>query len=195
MIPTERPSAMRILFICGDQQVTALVTRTVAEAGVEVTAISASEAIELHEADAVLLWHEETRKVTRSRRLELLGLRPRVPVVVAMRLEDVPTMAESALLGAGIVFVDANLSRLVEIVHLTRAGYMLLPKDFTIDRLRSLAERRQDTSLDDLDLAVLAALGEGLTYRQISERLHVRSIVMSARSRPRRKGRSRSAIG
>lgn len=157
---------MRVLFICGDKQFTASVTRTIAEAGFEVRAIDPSEEIELHEADAVLLWHGESRKVSRSGRLAMLGLYPRMPVVVAMRLEDVPTMGESALLGAGIVFVDANLSRLVEIVHLSRAGYMLLPKDLTIDRLKSLAEGTQDNGLD-CRLRHACCVGKGLTDRQI----------------------------
>lgn len=82
-------------------------------------------------------------------------------------------MAESALVGDGVVFVDANLGRLPDIVQLTRAGYMLLPKDLTLERLKALAEKRRDTGLDDLDLAVLAGLGEGLTDRQISQRLQV----------------------
>ncbi len=165
---------MRVLFICGDKEITAAVSRTLAEVSVEVAAADGVAAAErLPGTDAVLVWCEESRKMARSRRLDLLRLYSRVPVVVAMRLEDAPMMAESALVGDGVVFVDANLGRLPEIVQLTRAGYMLLPRDLTLQRLKALAEKRRDTGLDDLDRAVLAGLGEGLTDRQISQRLHV----------------------
>jgi len=165
---------MRVLFICRDKEVIAAVNQILAEAGVEAVAVDPAAATQqLPGTDAVLLWHEESRKMARSRRLDLLRLYSRVPVVVALRLEDAPVMAESALVGDGVVFVDANLGRLPEIVQLTRAGYMLLPKDLTLERLKALAEKRRDTGLDDLDLAVLAGLGEGLTDRQISQRLHV----------------------
>lgn len=165
---------MRVLFICGDKEITAAVSQTLAEAGVEAVAVDVLAATErLPGADAVLLWHEDSRKMARSRRLDLLRLYSRVPVVVALRLEDAPTITESALVGDGVVFVDANLGRLPEIVQLTQAGYMLLPRDLTLERLKALAEKRRETGLDDLDLAVLAGLGEGLTDRQISQRLNV----------------------
>src|SRR5690242_16262087 len=104
---------MRVLFICSDQQIIAAVTQTLAEAGVEVVAVDVEAATKrLPGADAVLAWHEESRKMARARRVDLLRLYSRVPVVVAMRLEDAPNMAESAFVGDGVVFVDANLGLL-----------------------------------------------------------------------------------
>lgn len=164
---------MRVLFVCADKAVAAAATETLLQVGVELTVVESLETAHLREIDAVLLWHQAVRKMSRARRLQLPHLPIRVPVIVAMRIEDALTMPDDTLFADGIVFVDANLSRLVEIVHLTRAGYMLLPKDLTLDRLERSARVVQEAELGGLDLEVLAALGEGMTDREISQRMHV----------------------
>ncbi|SRR5258708_5569834 len=164
---------MRVLFVCADKAVAAAATETLFEVGVEVTVVETLETANVRDIDAVLLWHQALRKMVRARRLQLLHLPSRVPIIVAMRIEDALTMPDDTLFADGIVFVDANLSRLVEIVHLTRAGYMLVPKDLTPDRLESSARVAQQTEIGGLDLEVLAALGEGMTDREISRRMHV----------------------
>jgi DNA-binding NarL/FixJ family response regulator len=164
---------MRILFVCTDETVTAAATKILAESGVELTIAENLEAADLRHVDAVLLWHQELRRMSRTRRSQFLHLPTRIPVIVAMRIENAAAMAEDTSFADGIVFVDANLGRLVEIVRLTQAGYMLLPKDLTPDRLDNSAQIVEEADLGGLDLEVLAALGEGMTDRQISQRMHV----------------------
>jgi DNA-binding NarL/FixJ family response regulator len=164
---------MRILFVCTDETVTAAVGNLLAESEVDVVAAETLDAADLHQVDAVLLWHQDLRRLSRMRRSQFLHLPTRIPVIVAMKMENAGAIAEDTSFADGIVFVDANLNRLVEIVRLTRAGYMLLPKDLTPDRLDSSAQLIEHAELGGVDLEVLAALGEGMTDRQISERMHV----------------------
>jgi DNA-binding NarL/FixJ family response regulator len=164
---------MRVLFVCADKSVAAGATDVLRESDVEMTVVDSLDGADLRHIDAVLLWHEEFRKMSRLRRLQFVHLPARVPVIVAMKIEHAMAIGEDTAFADGIVFVDANLSRLVEIVRLTQAGYMLLPKDLTPDRLESSGEVMHDAELGQLDLEVLAALGEGMTDRQISQRMHV----------------------
>lgn len=165
---------MRVLFVCADKAIASSAIQILRDAGVEAIAVGTSEVPEqLRDVDAVLFWHQDWRRMSRTRRLKLLRLSSRVPVIDVMKIEDVLTMTESALFADGIVFLDANLDRLVEIVHLTKAGYILLPRDLTAERLRSSAETNPVADLSELDLEVLAGLAEGLSDREIAGRLHV----------------------
>src|SRR5258708_19392470 len=151
---------MRVLFVAADRAVAAAATATLCEGGVEGKVVETLETANVRDIDAVLLWHQALPKMVRARRLQLLHLPSRVPIIVAMRIEDALTMPDDTLFADGIVFVDANLSRLVEIVHLTRAGYMLGPKDLTPDRLESSARVAQQTDIGGLSPGVPSRLGQ-----------------------------------
>lgn len=123
---------MRVLFLCGDKKVAAPVIRAIAKTGIDV--VTSPDAVGLLEVDAIVFWHDESPKVSGSRRVDLLGFYSRVPVLIATRLKDAPIVSDTLRVGAGFVLVDANLARLSQIVSLTQAGYIVLPKECTIGR-------------------------------------------------------------
>lgn len=164
---------MRVLFVCADKGVAAAASQILHDAGVDVQAIDSAEVPEARDVDAILLWHQDLARMSRLKRLDLLRLSSRTPLIDVMKIDDVTTMTEGALLADGIVFVDANLRRLVEVVNLTRAGYMLVPKDLTLDRLRSAAGGASGPQLNELEVEILGSLAEGLSDREIAARMQV----------------------
>jgi DNA-binding NarL/FixJ family response regulator len=128
---------------------------------------------EIGQLDALLIWHQQLRRMARARVLDLLRHANRVPVIVALRIQDLPSLADTAVFADGIVFVDANLSRLGEIINLARAGYMIAPADIGRATFRGAMRAKFQPALGPLDIDILTALGEGLTDRQIAQRMSI----------------------
>lgn len=168
---------MHVVFVCADKTVAAAAARILLDTGVEIETIDHPDLPHTPHIDAVLVWHEDLRRMTRPGRRRLLGIAGGAPLIDVMEIDAVATMTERTLLADGIVFLDSNLKRLVEIVHLTRAGYMLVPRELTPERLAACFGGRSSPRLNDVDAEILAGLAEGLSDRQISARMHVNEMT------------------
>jgi DNA-binding NarL/FixJ family response regulator len=167
-------SRMRVLFVCADKRLVASVTRTLAAVGitmVSATGLTVPSPAEMEQLDALLIWHQQFRLMARVRILDLLRHANRVPVIVALRVQDLPLLADSAVLADGMVFIDANLPRLGKIINLARAGYLIAPADVDRATFRGSMRGGFQPALGPLDIDILTALGEGLTDRQIAQRM------------------------
>jgi DNA-binding NarL/FixJ family response regulator len=171
------PHSMRILLICGDKRIAASTRTTLAEIGID--AVDGSGAVEEvqrrnAQADALVIWNRQLRRMTRRWPQEIAWLGRRMPLIVALGLEETGSLADTAHLVNGVVFPEINLRRLAAIVQVARSGYLLLPDTIDGAALKRCAlhpsGRHRITALEN---DVLEALAEGLTNRQISRRLEL----------------------
>lgn len=166
---------MRILFICADRDTISSSSRILDKTGIEIVFINgvSEETLQLAgQVDAVLLWHRQLRSMPRTHLLDLVRVARHAPLILALRTEDIGSVFETARLADGLIFVDANLDRLSEIIRLARRGYMLIP-DVVGRQLLSAPAGHLSPSVDlsAVETQILEALGEGLTNRQIAYRL------------------------
>lgn len=168
---------VRVMLMCGDQRPVTLTKELFAVTGIEAIPVGDDPnptSLQLIRADALIIGYRQLRVMTRKRTVELTRLARRMPVIAALRAEETHSIAKIAHHIDGIVFPDLNLSRLAEIIRFARLGYLLLP--YTIDSEQLQGWMRDPKYADDISAVeqdVLNALAEGLTNREISQRLGV----------------------
>lgn len=168
---------MRILLICGDRRVADAMTKTLAASGIEAIDIDAAPPAMPRlgaNADALVIWSRPLRRMKHQAPAQIAQWARHMPLIMALEPHEMGSLGDTAHLINGIVFPKINLHRLATIIHVARAGYLLLPG--TIDRhalTRSILPPVTRTGITATEKQLLAALAEGLTNRQIAQRLRL----------------------
>jgi DNA-binding NarL/FixJ family response regulator len=197
------PPSMRILVICDDRRIAASAMATLA--GIGIDALDAGGAVaearrRNAQADALLIWNRPLRRMARRCPQEIARLSRLMPVIVALGLEETGSLAGTAPLVNGIVFPEINLRRLGAIVGVARSGYLLLPGAIDSERLkRSALHAGGRNDITTSENAVLAGLAEGMTNRQIAQKLAlndstVKRLVHDALRKLRFENRTQAAL-
>lgn len=168
---------MRILLICGDRRIAAATTIALAACGIEAIDIEPLSRDAPHfaaSADALVIWQRPLRRMSHRAPGEIARWARRMPLILALEPGEIAPLGDTAHLVNGIVFPALNLHRLDAILRVARAGYLLLPG--TIDRLdtdRFASYPLARAGVTGTERQVLAALADGLTNRQIAQRLRL----------------------
>ncbi|HKT20092.1 MAG TPA: LuxR C-terminal-related transcriptional regulator [Stellaceae bacterium] len=194
---------MRILLISGDKRVSDATAAALAGVGIDTLAAEpADDEARWREAaaDALVIWAGPLRRMTRRQPHGIAQLQRRMPLIVALALDETNLLADTAHLVNGIVFPEINLRRLGAIIGVARAGYLLLPAEVDRERLRRSSltgmARRAFTAHEN---AVLTALARGLTNHQIAQHLAisdsaVKRLVHDALRKLRCENRTQAAL-
>ena len=108
---------------------------------------------------------------------EVLERRPQLRVLMLTALSDDEALVDAIVAGAsGYVLKQVRGTALVDAIRLVAAGQSLLDPAVTavvLERVRqaAAASERDDEDLTDQDRSLLNLLGQGLTNREIGERL------------------------
>lgn len=107
---------------------------------------------------------------------------PTVPILVLSESPERSDLAMAIEAGAtGVLEKSASLAETIEAIQLAWAGESLLPPQEMIDLLRMASLRRENeyaatetlNRLTPRELEILQVLAEGLSDREIGERLHI----------------------
>jgi RNA polymerase sigma factor (sigma-70 family) len=113
---------------------------------------------------------------------DLRGSRPRAKVLVLSAISEQRYLAEAIEAGAaGVMHKSTPMSELVEAVRRLAVGEQLLSQQEVIDALRFIVREREShreaqalsEKLTPREREVLQALAEGLSDKEIAQRLHV----------------------